>query len=100
MDNHKGQQGPCKPILICQEGYCRGCQVFSDWCDSLAKNAKPCLGCYYYEVCEGAVWGEACGGHAVAKPETGEMFRLIQSVMRREQAMKELYRVLKGGKYA
>jgi len=33
-DNHKGQKCPYKDIL-CQEGYCSGCQVFIDWSKSL-----------------------------------------------------------------
>ena len=33
--NHKGEYCPYKRLLFCQEGCCKGCQVYLDWCKSL-----------------------------------------------------------------
>jgi len=32
--NHKGEMCPYK-VILCQESYCEGCQIYIDWCLSL-----------------------------------------------------------------
>lgn len=42
-DNNKGLRCPFKPIL-CQEGYCEGCQIYLDW-QKLGELLRICSWC-------------------------------------------------------